>query len=90
MDPALFVVWLVAGVIAGWFTGKIEQNRDPKAVRVDIVVGVIGAEISGLLYHTFNPLALAPGANALSSVTALIGGILLVLAVDWVRHRKFA
>lgn len=43
-----FVIWTVAGGLAGWLAGRSEQH--PAAVRLYVMVGIAGAILGGFLW----------------------------------------
>jgi uncharacterized membrane protein YeaQ/YmgE (transglycosylase-associated protein family) len=42
-----FVVWLIAGGLIGWAASRIMNADGHQAVALDIVIGVLGAQIGG-------------------------------------------
>jgi uncharacterized membrane protein YeaQ/YmgE (transglycosylase-associated protein family) len=76
------IVWLVAGAVIGWLAGIVMHDRS--GVLINIVVGVVGALIAGLLLNqpTINQSAFS--LNAL--VISLIGAIILLAVVNLVRR----
>ncbi len=46
------LVWLIIGLVAGYLTGRIMRGAGPFGPLVDIIVGVIGAIIGGLIMVT--------------------------------------
>ena len=78
------IVWLVAGAVIGWLAGIIMHDR--AGVMINIVVGVVGALIAGLLLNqpTINQSVFS--LNAL--VISLIGAIVLLAVVNLVRRGR--
>jgi len=69
--------WIIIGGIAGAIAGRIVQGGG-FGILGDIVVGIVGAFIGGLILSFFNT-----SANGWLStlITALIGAIILLFAV---------
>jgi len=78
------IVWLVVGGVIGWLAGIVMHDRS--GVVINIVVGVVGALIAGLLLNqpTINQNVFNP--NAL--VISLIGAIILLAVVNLVRRGR--
>ena len=73
-----FIAWIVVGLIAGWLAGQFMQGSGYGIVG-DILLGVIGAFVGGLLFSF-----LLPGTSAGfvgSIVVAFIGAVILVALV---------
>ena len=77
------IVWFILiGMVAGWLAGQIMKGRGFGIVG-DIVVGVLGAILGGLL---FNALQLPWGGLFGSLVVATIGAILLIFIVGLIKR----
>lgn len=70
------IVWfLVVGVAAGWFAGRVTNGRGSGLVG-NMLIGVVGAVIGGYLFGTFG---LSAGGGHLGAlVTAVVGAVLLL------------
>jgi uncharacterized membrane protein YeaQ/YmgE (transglycosylase-associated protein family) len=80
MNGVTLLVFLLVGVLAGWFAGK---GYGPGLIG-DIVLGVIGAFIGGGL---FGHLHIVRGPGLLDdSVGATVGAIILLIAVRLMRR----
>jgi uncharacterized membrane protein YeaQ/YmgE (transglycosylase-associated protein family) len=44
------VVWLVVGLVAGFLAGNVVNNRR-EGVVLDVVLGLVGAMVVGLIIH---------------------------------------
>jgi uncharacterized membrane protein YeaQ/YmgE (transglycosylase-associated protein family) len=83
------LAWIVLGAIAGYLAGFLVRGDEGLGVIGHILLGIVGALIggfaAGLLLGT-NPV---DGALDVSSIlTATVGAILTVLAVNMVRGRS--
>ena len=72
--------WLILGLIAGFIASKIVNNSG-QGVFLDIVLGIIGAFVGGLLFSFFGA-APVTGLNIYSMVVAVVGSIVLL----WLYH----
>lgn len=74
--------WLIIGLIAGWIASAI-MGRGGYGIVGDIVIGVVGAFIGGLVADLFNiggPSAANPF-SWVSLIFAIIGAIILIAIV---------
>ncbi len=77
------IVWFILiGMVAGWLAGQIMKGSG-FGVFGDIVVGVLGAILGGLL---FNALQLPWGGLVGSLIVATIGAILLIFILRLIRR----
>jgi len=77
-----FLGWLVIGLIAGWLASMI-MGRGGYGIVGDIIVGIVGAFIGGLVANLLNlagPAASDPFSWA-SLIFAVIGAIILIALV---------
>ncbi|MEO7240408.1 MAG: GlsB/YeaQ/YmgE family stress response membrane protein [Sphingomicrobium sp.] len=80
-----FIVWLIVGGIVGWLASLVMRTDAQQGIILNIVVGIIGAVIAGLILgggniNNSNPLDLT---NILYS---LLGAIVLLAIVNLVRR----
>lgn len=80
-----FIVWLIVGGLIGWIASMIMRTDAQQGVILNIVVGIIGAVIAGLVLgggniNNSNPLDLT---NILYS---LLGAVVLLAIVNLVRR----
>ncbi len=76
------LVWLIAGAVIGWAAGLVLGDRN--GVVVNIIVGIVGAMIGGLLLGgaTINESVFSLNAMVIS----LVGAIILLGAVHLIRR----
>ena len=73
-----FFIWLLVGGFSGWVAGKIMQGSGYGPIR-NIILGVIGAELGGLLGQFLGlKWAGADGFNLASIITSVVGAVLLI------------
>lgn len=85
-----FLIWLVVGGLIGWVASKIMNTDAQQGVMLNIVVGIVGAFIGGMLISplvgvpTINQNSLSVGALLVS----LVGAVILLAIVNLVRRGK--
>lgn len=80
-----FIIWLIVGGIVGWLASLIMRTDGQQGIILNIVVGIVGAVIAGLIFgggniNQSNPLDLT---NILWS---LLGAVILLAIVNLVRR----
>lgn len=81
-----FIAWLVLGLIAGFIASKIVNKRG-EGILLDIVLGVVGAEVGGWLFSLFG-MSGATGLNVYSLLVAVIGAVILLLIYHQLIRRR--
>lgn len=76
-----FIAWLVLGAIAGFIASKI-VDKEGKGLLLNIVLGVVGAEVGGLLFGLFG-MSGVTGLNLYSVLVAVLGAVILL----WIYHK---
>ena len=79
------IIWLIVGGIVGWLASLIMRTDAQQGIILNIVVGIVGAVIAGLLFgggniNNSNPLDIT---NLLWS---LLGAVILLAIVNLVRR----
>lgn len=76
------IIWLVVGGVIGWIASLIMRTDAQQGVLLNIVVGIVGAFIGGLL---ISPLIGSGSINTsgltLGSVVVSLGGAVILLAI---------
>jgi uncharacterized membrane protein YeaQ/YmgE (transglycosylase-associated protein family) len=79
-----FIVWLIIGGIIGWLASLIMRTDAQQGIILNIVVGIVGAVIAGLIFaggvSPADPLDLS---NILYS---LLGAVVLLAIVNLIRR----
>ena len=70
------IAWLVLGLIAGFIASRI-VNKQGEGLLLNIVVGVVGAEIGGWLFRLFG-MSGVTGLNLYSLLVATLGAVILL------------
>ena len=76
------IIWLVVGGICGWLASLIMRTDAQQGIILNVIVGIIGAVIAGLLF----------GAGLNDAVTietflySLLGAVILLAIVNLIRR----
>jgi len=84
-----FIVWIVVGAIIGWIASMIAGTNGRQGMLLDIVVGLVGAFIAGLV---LTPLF---GINTINEgdfsfpalMMSLLGAVILLIVVKFFSGR---
>jgi len=87
-----FIIWLIAGAIVGWVASRIMHTDGQQDTLIDIVVGIVGAFIAGIVLTPMLGISTINQGNF--SVPALLvslgGAVVLLAVVNLVRRGKLA
>ncbi|CDM58296.1 MULTISPECIES: GlsB/YeaQ/YmgE family stress response membrane protein [Rhizobium] len=72
--------WIILGLIAGFIGSKI-VNKSGAGMLMDIVLGVVGAIVGGVIFSFFGASGVT-GLNIYSLVVAVIGAVIVL----WLYH----
>jgi uncharacterized membrane protein YeaQ/YmgE (transglycosylase-associated protein family) len=72
--------WILLGLVAGFIGSKI-VNKQGQGMLMDIVLGIVGAIVGGLLFSLFGATGVT-GFNLYSLIVAVIGSIVVL----WLYH----
>jgi uncharacterized membrane protein YeaQ/YmgE (transglycosylase-associated protein family) len=76
------IVWLIVGGICGWLASLIMRTDAQQGIILNVIVGIVGAVIAGLLF----------GAGLNDAITietflySLLGAVILLAIVNLVRR----
>lgn len=76
------IIWLIVGGIVGWLASMVMRTDAQQGVLLNIVVGIIGAVIAGLIFGQ----NMNAGITVESFLYALIGAIILLAIVNLIRR----
>jgi uncharacterized membrane protein YeaQ/YmgE (transglycosylase-associated protein family) len=73
------LIWIIFGAIIGWIASIIMRTNAQQGALANIIIGIIGALIGGLISHSLG----GEGVNGfnLASFLLSVGGAVLLLAV---------
>lgn len=78
------IMWLVVGGVIGWLASVIMRTDGQQGIILNIVVGIIGAFIGGLIFARGDinnaPLTIT------TFLVSLVGSIILLAIVNMVRR----
>ncbi|MBB3347368.1 MULTISPECIES: GlsB/YeaQ/YmgE family stress response membrane protein [Sphingomonas] len=80
------IIWLVIGGVIGWLASIIMRTDAQQGIFLNIVVGVVGAFLGGLLF-TGGSINNAP-LTIYSFLVSLVGAIVLLAIVNLVRRGR--
>jgi uncharacterized membrane protein YeaQ/YmgE (transglycosylase-associated protein family) len=75
-----FIGWIILGLIAGFLGSKI-VNSSGQGMLMDIVLGIVGAVVGGLIFNFFGAAGVT-GFNIYSLIVSVIGAIIVL----WLYH----
>lgn len=84
-----FILWLIVGGLLGWVASMIMGTNDRQGIILNIVVGIVGAFLGGLLLAplfgtgTINRYDFSIG----SLLVSLLGAVILLAIVNFFRRR---
>ena len=78
------IMWLIVGGVVGWVASLIMRTDAQQGIILNVVVGVVGAFIAGLIFSHGNinnaPLTIS------TLLVSLIGAVILLGVVNLVRR----
>jgi uncharacterized membrane protein YeaQ/YmgE (transglycosylase-associated protein family) len=83
LDPGGVVSWLLVGLLAGWIAGNVTRGSGFGCI-TNVVIGVIGAFIGGLILEVFNIDGTAGFLESLAIAT--LGAVLLLAIANLARR----
>ena len=82
------LAWIVVGLIAGWLASQVMRGGGYGLIG-DIIVGVVGALIGGVLASTLlNMPNAVNGINITSILVAFVGAVILIAILRLVSGRR--
>lgn len=73
--------WIILGVIAGFIGSKI-VNKSGQGLVLDIILGIVGAVVGGLIFSAFGASGVT-GLNIYSLIVAVLGSVVVL----WAYHQ---
>lgn len=81
-----FIAWLVLGALAGFIASKI-VDKQGKGLLLNILLGIIGAEVGGWLFRLFG-MSGVTGFNLYSLLVAVLGAVILLFIYHRLIRRR--
>jgi uncharacterized membrane protein YeaQ/YmgE (transglycosylase-associated protein family) len=85
-----FLLWLIVGGLLGWIASMIMKRNDQMGIVLNIVVGIVGAFLGGLLLAplfgtgTINQYDFSIG----SLLVSLLGAVILLFIFNLIFRRR--
>ena len=80
------IAWVVLGLISGFLASKV-VNKSGDGFVLDVVLGVVGAVIGGILFNLIGSVGVT-GFNIWSMFVAFIGAVVLLVIKHAVLGRR--
>lgn len=77
------IIWLVVGGVVGWLASMIMRTDAQQGVVLNVIVGIIGAAIAGLI---LGGGSINDGITIESFLYSLLGAVVLLAIVNLVRR----
>lgn len=78
------IIWLVVGGVVGWLASMIMRTDAQQGVILNIVVGIVGAFLGGLIFSR-GDINEAP-LNLTAFLVSLVGAVILLAIVNLFRR----
>ena len=79
-----FILWLVIGGVVGWLASLIMRTDGQQGILLNIVVGIVGAFIGGLIFSR-GDINEAP-LSVTAFLVSLVGAVILLGVVNLFRR----
>lgn len=88
MDLTNFIVWLIVGGLIGWIASMIMGTNAQQGVLLNIVVGVVGAFLAGMLLTPLLGIGTLNQGNFSfpALLVSLVGAVVLLAVVNLFRR----
>ncbi len=86
MNIGNIIAWLVIGGAAGWLASIVMKTNQKQGWLMDIVVGIVGAFIGGIVLGVLGIGEGFTGFNVGSLVTAFVGAVILLWGLRRLRR----
>lgn len=85
-----FIIWLIAGAVIGWVASMIMRTNSRQGLLLDIIVGVVGAFLGGLVLSPLLGVGTINQANfsAPALLVSLAGAVILLFIVGLFRRGR--
>lgn len=80
------ISWIILGVIAGFIGSKV-VNKSGQGFLMDIVLGIVGAIVGGVIFSAFGATGIT-GLNIYSLIVAVIGSIVVLWGYHAITGRR--
>jgi uncharacterized membrane protein YeaQ/YmgE (transglycosylase-associated protein family) len=81
------ISWIIFGALAGWVASILVGTNARQGCLMNIIVGVLGAFLGGLLVEILTGRTISFDWNWRSFAVAVLGAVLLLAITGWGRRR---
>jgi uncharacterized membrane protein YeaQ/YmgE (transglycosylase-associated protein family) len=81
------IAWIIFGALAGWLASKLAGTDDQMGCLSNIFIGIAGAFIGGVIYKLLTDEKWNFRFNFPSFIVAVIGSVVLLALLRFVRSR---
>lgn len=82
------IAWIVLGLLSGFIASKIVNKRG-EGVVLDIVLGIVGAVVGGLMFNLIGAVGVT-GFNLWSVLVSVVGSVVVLALYHAVAGRRLA
>jgi uncharacterized membrane protein YeaQ/YmgE (transglycosylase-associated protein family) len=77
-----FIIWIIVGAVIGWLASMLMRTNSRQGLLMDIVVGIVGAFVGGLLLSPLFGIATINQRDfSMPALLVSLAGALILLAV---------
>ena len=81
------ISWVIFGALAGWVASLISGDNERQGWLGNIVVGIVGAFVGGLIYSLISDDGFEASWSIGSFIVAVIGALVVLGAMRMIRSR---
>ena len=82
------ISWIIFGALAGWVASLLMGTNARQGCLTNIIVGVVGAFLGGLVVELLTGRGVSFGWNWRSFIVAVVGAVILLAITGWGRRRS--
>jgi uncharacterized membrane protein YeaQ/YmgE (transglycosylase-associated protein family) len=84
-----FIIWIIVGGVIGWLASMIMNTDGRQGTIIDIVVGIVGAFVGGLVLSPLLGVGTINDGNFSipALIVSLLGAVILLAVVKLFRRR---